>query len=278
MSSPPIVDKGRRVNSHLDRPPQPAATRRLAGPALERLLLHARSTKSRDDPEVCPRHSDGPTGASRVFTGLPRPRARRRASVPRPWRLVRPDSRGRARRPLRLRPRAAHQRPRPLARGSELPEHGVQLAGAGLGDRRRKPPQQPSRTPARAEVQRAMVRVRSFVAGDPRVGRSQAGRDHRRVGQVFGHLNPQALRDVKARSPTPTRGSYQNGADAAPTGHVAQPSVRRSRHPASTRLLSGSSQSSPYPPPFMTIPAGQPAIIPTRTDARNISKCMTRPP
>src|SRR5437762_484277 len=38
------------------------------------------------------------------------------------------------------------------------------------------------------------------------------------------------------------------------------------------------SQSSPYPPPFMAIPASQPLISPTRTDAPNISKCMTRPP
>src|SRR2546425_13344315 len=34
------------------------------------------------------------------------------------------------------------------------------------------------------------------------------------------------------------------------------------------------SQSSPYPPPFMAIPASQPLISPTRTDAPNISKCM----
>src|SRR5437773_4636300 len=32
------------------------------------------------------------------------------------------------------------------------------------------------------------------------------------------------------------------------------------------------SQCSPYPPPFMTIPASQPVIIPTTIDATNISK------
>src|SRR6266480_3009405 len=36
------------------------------------------------------------------------------------------------------------------------------------------------------------------------------------------------------------------------------------------------SQSSPYPPSFMAIPASQPLISPTRIDAPNISKCMTR--
>src|SRR5437879_1962275 len=34
----------------------------------------------------------------------------------------------------------------------------------------------------------------------------------------------------------------------------------------------------PVPPSFMAIPASQPLISPARTDAPNISKCMTRSP
>ena len=52
---------------------------------------------------------------------------------------------------------------------------------ARLGDGRGEPAQQPSRPPARAEVQHAAVRVRSVVGRDPLPRRGRAGRDRGRA-------------------------------------------------------------------------------------------------
>jgi hypothetical protein len=77
--------------------------------------------------------------------------------------------------------------------------------------------------------------------------------------------------------------------------HEGRPDERGNTCPAPTRLRSPQGledpaphdapaeteddvPEQPYPPPFMAIPASQPPISPTRIDAPNISKCMTRPP
>ena len=63
--------------------------------------------------------------------------------------------------------RSAHQRAGALAGRPEFREHRLQLAGAGLADRRREPAQQPSRLPPLAEVQPAALRAGSLVARHP---------------------------------------------------------------------------------------------------------------
>jgi fatty-acid desaturase len=68
--------------------------------------------------------------------------------------------------------------------GPELQQHRVQLTRPRLGDGRREPAQQSPRPSPVAEVQRATVRVRSVVAGDPCARDRGNPRGHRDTGHA----------------------------------------------------------------------------------------------
>ena len=129
----------RKHHTFTDRegdPHSPLLLGLLEGPALERLLLHPGGAQSQDRRDLRARSGPRLVGAPLFSWGWTGLGARHRPGLLAiGWWQGIVAMLGHAH-PVRLRTRPAHQRPRALDGRPELPEHGLQLARAGLADRR----------------------------------------------------------------------------------------------------------------------------------------------